>query len=250
VYIIAHFSSLNTTTLSLLFSVQHICTSARKALAVAASQATDEYPFESQLRDLVPEISIVPPTESSRAATEAEIDAVETDNDGGTGAEMDRHIADNFSGIDWQRLPQYCKLLRTQKHMQSWVYNYGYPVALRTNMNRIFWICQVCHQNKWIGDKSIHKMTASTSGAIKHMGIKKALHNRDNKGNIVTEAKPADGQTTLDFLGRACVKVTQDVANAIGNFDVQYNALRKTRLTFSRGDWDPRNTPRHPTLLV
>jgi hypothetical protein len=64
-------------------------------------------------------------------------------------------------------------------------------------------------------------MTASTSGAIKHMGIKQALHNRDNKGNIVTDARPTNGQTTLDFLGRTGVKVTQDVANAIGNFDVQ-----------------------------
>jgi hypothetical protein len=88
-------------------------------------------------------------------------------------------------------------------------------------MNRIFWICRACHQNKWIGDKSIHEMTASTSGAIKHIGIKKSLHNRSNKGNIVTDARPANGQTTLDSLGRIGVKVTQDVANAISNFDVQ-----------------------------
>jgi hypothetical protein len=110
------------------------------------------------LDDKSAENLIVPPTESSRAATEAEDNAVEMDNDGGTDDEMDKHMADNFSGIDWQRLPQYCKPLRTQKHKKSWVYNYGYRVALRTNMNRIFWIWRACHQNKWMGDKSIHEI--------------------------------------------------------------------------------------------
>jgi hypothetical protein len=164
----------------------------------------------------VPKNSIVPPTESSIAATKAKNNADTTDNNRETGAEMDSHMANNFDGINWQCLSQYCKPLRTQKHKKSWVYNYGYRVALRTDMNRIFWICRACHQNKWIGNKYIYEMTASTSGAIKHLGIKKALHNRDNKGNLATPTRPANGQTTLDFPGCTGVKVTQHVANAIG----------------------------------
>ncbi|CAN9330964.1 unnamed protein product [Alternaria alternata] len=48
-----------------------IRTSPRKALIAVASQATEDAPFESQLRDAIPEDTIQPPAEGSRAATEA-----------------------------------------------------------------------------------------------------------------------------------------------------------------------------------
>jgi hypothetical protein len=48
-----------------------IRTSHRKALIAAATQATKDAPFESQLRDAIPEATIQPPAEGSRAATEA-----------------------------------------------------------------------------------------------------------------------------------------------------------------------------------
>ncbi len=92
-----------------------IRTSPRKALAAAASQATEDAPFESQLRDAIPEDSIQPPAEGSRAATEATSEAIESEDDGS----FDEEFADNFDGIDWKRLPRFMKPLRTLKRNKS-----------------------------------------------------------------------------------------------------------------------------------
>jgi hypothetical protein len=78
--------------------------SPRKALAAAASQASNDAPFESQLRDAVPEVTIVPPLEGSKAATVATTEAAAY-SDGED--EFDKDLADNFEGIDWSRLPLY-----------------------------------------------------------------------------------------------------------------------------------------------
>ncbi|CAE7020375.1 hypothetical protein PTTW11_03054 [Pyrenophora teres f. teres] len=73
-----------------------IRTSPRKALAAAASQATEDAPFESQLRDAIPEATIQPPAEGSRAATEATSEAIEGGDDTG----FDDEFTDNFDGIN------------------------------------------------------------------------------------------------------------------------------------------------------
>ena len=93
-----------------------IRTSPRKALAIAVSQATDERPFETQLLHLLPEDAIAAPAESLKAATEAPTEEPKVvnsgDNSGNRGP--DRHLVDDFVGIVWDRLPSYCKPLRTQ----------------------------------------------------------------------------------------------------------------------------------------
>jgi hypothetical protein len=48
--------------------------SPRKAIALAASQATENCLFESQIRDLLPEEAVAAPMEGSNAATEANTD--------------------------------------------------------------------------------------------------------------------------------------------------------------------------------
>jgi hypothetical protein len=50
-------------------------TSPRKALAIAASEATDERPFKTQLLYLLPEVTTAAPADSSKAATEATTEA-------------------------------------------------------------------------------------------------------------------------------------------------------------------------------
>ncbi|KAK1916880.1 hypothetical protein P3342_004435 [Pyrenophora teres f. teres] len=65
--------------------------SPRQALAIA-SQADD---FESQLRDLRPEVEIAAPVEASEAATVASTAPNEEDDDG-----FNTRFADNFNRID------------------------------------------------------------------------------------------------------------------------------------------------------
>jgi hypothetical protein len=48
------------------------------------------------LRDAIPEDSIQPPAEGSRAATEATSEAIESEDNGS----FDEEFADNFNGID------------------------------------------------------------------------------------------------------------------------------------------------------
>ncbi|EFQ89068.1 hypothetical protein CFE70_001336 [Pyrenophora teres f. teres 0-1] len=70
---------------------QNNLSSPRQALAIA-SQADD---FESQLRDLRPEVEITAPVEASEAATMASTAPDEEDDDG-----FDTRFADNFDRID------------------------------------------------------------------------------------------------------------------------------------------------------
>ncbi|KAK1914207.1 hypothetical protein P3342_007453 [Pyrenophora teres f. teres] len=113
--------------------------SPRQALAIA-SQADD---FESQLRDLRPEVEIAAPVEALEAATVASTAPDEEDDDG-----FDTRFADNFDGIDWSRLKGFIRPPRTYAQRKSWVYDYGYRVALLSNPERIFFVCRECHQNK------------------------------------------------------------------------------------------------------
>ncbi|PWO19947.1 ABC-type transport system, permease and ATPase component [Pyrenophora tritici-repentis] len=86
-----------------------IHTSPRKALAIAASQATDEHPFERQLLYLLLENAIAAPTKSSNAATNAPTEVLEVVNSGDEGSDggLDSHLADDFAGIVWDQLPGY-----------------------------------------------------------------------------------------------------------------------------------------------
>jgi hypothetical protein len=71
-------------------------TSPRKALEIAASQATEEAPFESQLLNLLPDNAIDLLTEGSRAATEASTEA----SDNYDGGELDSRFEDRHDGLD------------------------------------------------------------------------------------------------------------------------------------------------------
>lgn len=191
-----------------------IRTSPRKALVAAASQATEDAPFESQLRDAIPEDSIQPPAEGSRAATEATSEAIESEDDGS----FDEEFADNFDGIDWKRLPRFMKPLRTLKRNKSWVYQYGYRVASLREPNRTYFVCKYCHQRKIFC--TYLEVTKSTSNAINHLAQKLPGHGYDRRGKLDPAALP-QGQTTLKMMAASGVKVPQSVANELGNFDVQ-----------------------------
>jgi hypothetical protein len=193
--------------------------SPRQALFLG-SQAAD---FESQLRDSVPEDAIVMPTEASEAATIATTEAEVSDNT----EELDSHIADNFEGIDWSCLTRYAKPLRTSNHQKSWVYQYGYRVCLRKDMERIYWICHKCHRCKMLDvtGQGALETTAATSSATKHL----LVTHRISRDGVVPRVYPK-GQRSLAVIARSGVKVNQATANAMGNFDVQ--AFRLAAVTW------------------
>lgn len=144
--------------------------SPRKALAITTSQATEPPTFESQLRESQPEAAIVVPTEGSSVATGA---ITEDDEDGNEDSDklLDERFADNFDGIDWSRLPLYCKPVATQKQRKSWIYSYGYRVALIKDPDRLFFVCRYYHQHKWIdaGQGGIYETTLSITTSARHL---------------------------------------------------------------------------------
>jgi hypothetical protein len=205
-----------------------IRTSPRKALVATASQATEDAPFESQLRDAVPEDSIQPPAEGSRAATEATSEAIKSEDDGG----FDVEFADNFDGIDWKRLPRFMKPLRTLKRNKSWVYQYGYRVASLREPHCTYFVCKYCHQRKIFC--SYPEVTKSTSNAINHLAQNVPGHGYDRRGKPESIALPQGvagsaiattlhdpTHTHIYMMTASGVKVPQSVANELGNFDIQ-----------------------------
>ncbi|RYN15529.1 hypothetical protein AA0113_g12768 [Alternaria arborescens] len=191
-------------------------TSPRKALEVAASQATEEAPFESQLRDLLPDNAIDPPTEGSRAATEASTEA----SDSYDGAELDSRFEDRHDGLDWAHIPRFMKPLRTLKGRKSWVFEHGYRIALIADPQRTFWICRHCYKHQRFEGKQALEVTLSTTAAITHMAQNRVGHRLNRQGQLAKAALPR-GQTSLRLLSDSGVAVSQEVANQIGNFDVQ-----------------------------
>ncbi|KAA8615967.1 hypothetical protein PtrV1_11367 [Pyrenophora tritici-repentis] len=183
-------------------------TSPRRAI-LAASQGVD---FEMQLRDSIPEDAIVAPVEASEVAAAAS----EAVDEGEPEPDFDPRMADNFDGINWSRLPRYMKPLRTQKQKKSWVYNYGYRLTLRSNTNRIFWLCHICHKRK-AATAGFAETTEATSTAARHL-------NRDHGITNAGEQPPQQllgGQKSLEMMLKGGFGVSQRVANEIGNFDVQ-----------------------------
>jgi len=189
--------------------------SPRKALAIAVSQTTEPPTFESQLRESQPEAAVIAPTEGSSAAT---IAITEANEDGYE--DLDKRFADNFEGIDWSRLPLYCKPVATQKQRKSWIYRYGYRVALIKDPNRVFFVCRYCHQRKWIdaGQGGIYETTLSTSTSARHLEQVRRGHGHAAPGRAYGTTKASKGSL------RAALKAAttkQGLANELGGFNCQ-----------------------------
>jgi hypothetical protein len=204
--------------------------SPRKALAIAASQATEPPTFESQFRESQPEAAIVAPAEGSSAATvaitEEDEDSSEDCNKG-----LDERFADNFDGIDWARLPLYCKPVATQKQRKSWVYRYGYRVALIKDPDRLFFVCRYCHQHKWIdaGQGGIYETTLSTSTSARHLEQLRRGHSLAAPGKVHSATKAGKGGLRA-ILKATTAKVSQGIVNELGGFDCQ--AFRHTAVAW------------------
>jgi hypothetical protein len=110
-------------------------------LAEAATQATDEAPFESQLLTIGAEAELTLPTPGSKAATVATTE----DGGGSDGETYGELYTDDEDGIDWGRIPRFAKPHRMLGTRQVWIYRHGYPVYDLKTMKKIFRLCKYCH---------------------------------------------------------------------------------------------------------
>jgi hypothetical protein len=197
--------------------------SPRRALIIAATQATEDAPFESQLRVILPEEAIVAPAEASEVATVAITEGGDGDEAGARAFDdiLGNRFEDNFEGIDWHRLPRYCRPASTQKHKKSWIYQHGYRVALVTNPKVIYFICRYCHQHKIIdsGGSGQFDVTTATTSAAAHLGLNKTGHRLTKNG--LRPLPLVGGARSIAQLVEAGIRVPQRVANAVGGFDCQ-----------------------------
>ena len=109
--------------------------SPRKALAASQATETPSSPtlpvFEALLREARDEADIVAPVADSEVATAA------TDEIAGDADAFKERFADDFSGINWQRLRGYCEPVATRRQRKSWIYRYGYRVTSLSDSLRL-----------------------------------------------------------------------------------------------------------------
>jgi hypothetical protein len=119
-------------------------------------------------------------------------------------------------------LPLYCKPVATQKQRKSWVYRYGYRVALIKDPDRLFFVCRYCHQHKWIdaGQGSIYKTTLSTSTSARHLKQLRRGHSLAAPGITHSATKAGKGGLRA-ILKATTVKVSQSLANELRGFNCQ-----------------------------
>ncbi|KAG9378481.1 hypothetical protein A1F94_011597 [Pyrenophora tritici-repentis] len=158
----------------------------RETLGAAVSQATT---FESQFFESQTEEEGA--AEGSQAGTAATTEAsVDTEPDNG----------DNFDGINWDRLPRFMKPLTTGRRVKSWIFQHGYRVVELYDQNRVWFVCKYCH---------IHKVI-DTGGKTRPWLYKDGL-----------KPRRTGQQLSLRQTLETGVAVSQEAANAMGNFNIQ-----------------------------
>jgi hypothetical protein len=125
---------------------------------------------------------------------------------------------DTYDGLDWSRLKKYQLPLIIYKYKKSWVYRYGYRVALRSCLSRISWVCHYCYKRKFMDiGRGVFYTTSSISAASRHLAEEKPSH------NIVAPGKTPKAQLlgVYGSLMAGKLRVSQAVANELSSFNVQ-----------------------------
>ncbi|KAA8617835.1 Dimer-Tnp-hAT domain-containing protein [Pyrenophora tritici-repentis] len=178
----------------------------RETLGAAVSQATT---FESQFFESQTEEEGA--AEGSQAGTAATTEAsVDTEPDNG----------DNFDGINWDRLPRFMKPLTTGRRVKSWIFQHGYRVVELYDQNRVWFVCKYCHIHKVIdtGGSGVFDVSKATSSAAAHLGLQKRGHGFTKDG---LKPRRTGQQLSLRQTLETGVAVSQEAANAMGNFNIQ-----------------------------
>lgn len=175
-----------------------------------APQATT---FESQLRDSRPEAEIVAPAEGSEEATVASSNVADE-----AAERLDQNFEDNYDSIDWLRLSRFTKPLITSRRKPSWIYQHGYRFVLLTDLEQVFWVCRYCHIHKYIdaGRGGVFPAAATTQAARHLCELRPGhIHQLPSKPRSVVN------EGSIRSLFKSKVPVPQEVANELGNFNIQ-----------------------------
>ncbi|KAI1676349.1 hypothetical protein KJE20_14078, partial [Pyrenophora tritici-repentis] len=169
--------------------------------------------FESQLRDSRPEAEIVAPAEGSEEATVASSSVADK-----AAERLDQNFEDNYDSIDWLRLPRFTKPLITSRRKPSWIYQHGYRVILLTDPEQVFWVCRYCHIHKYIdaGRGGVFPAAATTQAA-RHLCELRPGHSHQ----LPSKPRSVVNEGSIRSLFKSKVPVPQEVANELGNFNIQ-----------------------------
>ncbi|KAI1668043.1 Dimer-Tnp-hAT dimerization containing protein [Pyrenophora tritici-repentis] len=151
----------------------------------AISEASQALNFESRLRKARPEDTVVAPTEGSEQATAASSAADEV----ATYEEFDASLMDDFEGLDFSLLPRYVRLASSQSSRKSWIYRYGWRVALLRDPSKLFFVCRYCYDHKMTPMSGIYETTRSTTAAARHLEEQKRGHGQSPPGKTAASTK-------------------------------------------------------------
>ncbi|KAI1522457.1 hypothetical protein PtrSN002B_012190 [Pyrenophora tritici-repentis] len=108
----------------------------------------------------------------------------------------------------------YIKPLSSQKSRKSWIYCYGYRVALLKDPSKLYFVCRYCYEHKYTDTGvGIYETTLSTSSAQRHLELPKRGHGHSKSA---VAAKPTWLQRLLKDGNNS---VSQKVANEIAGFN-------------------------------
>ena len=131
---------------------------------------------------------------------------------------FDGEYEDNYDGIDWSRLPRFMKPATTSRRTPSWIYQHGYRVVLRSDMETVYFVCNFCHIHKYIdaGLSGVYP-SAATTGAARHLEEIRPGHGHVRPGKARESYQPSP----LRRMFSAGITVSQAVANELSNFSIQ-----------------------------
>ncbi|KAI2484851.1 Dimer-Tnp-hAT domain containing protein [Pyrenophora tritici-repentis] len=180
----------------------------------AISEASQALNFESRLRKARPKDTVVAPTEGSEQATAASSAADEV----ATYEEFDASLMDDFEGLDFSLLPRYVRPASSQSSRKSWIYRYGWRVALLRDPSKLFFVCRYCYDYKMTPMSGIYETTRSTTAAARHLEEQKRGHGQSPPGKTAASTKVSWLER---MLKQNSGKVSQTTANELLGFNTQ-----------------------------
>ncbi|KAF7567738.1 hypothetical protein PtrM4_143290 [Pyrenophora tritici-repentis] len=112
------------------------------------------------------------------------------------------------------------KPLTTGRRVKSWIFQHGYRVVELYDQNRVWFVCKYCHIHKVIdtGGSGVFDVSKATSSAAAHLGLQKRGHGFTKDG---LKPRRTGQQLSLRQTLETGVAVSQEAANAMGNFNIQ-----------------------------
>jgi len=131
---------------------------------------------------------------------------------------FDREYKDNYDGIDWSRFQRFMKPPTTSRSTPSWIYQHGYCVVLRSDMETVHFVCKFCHVHKYIaaGLPGVY-LAAATTGAARHLEDMRPSHGHLRPGR----AREGQQASPLRRMFNSGITVSQAIANELSNFNIQ-----------------------------